>query len=79
MSLPSTFDTRDEAIQRLIIEPIENSGVVKDARAAYDVDGIADKVIGAFQRFDQWGYGQMVSPERFWEIVADHEYTDGGI
>lgn len=63
--------TRTEAIEREIIVPIE-AGDVDDARAEFDVDAIADEVLGDYEQ----GYACMVDPERFWEIVEAHSLTD---
>jgi hypothetical protein len=43
-----TYSTLSEAVTREIVEPIE-AGDVQDAYAAYDIDAIADAVIGSFE------------------------------
>lgn len=63
-----TFSTRDEAVAK-IVETIEASGVVEDARAEYDVDAIADVVLGDYDQ----GYAQQVDEAEFWTVVAAHE------
>ena len=61
----SEFQTRDDAIRREIVEPIEATGVVEDAWAEFDVEAIADLTLEA--RAD--GYRSKVDPDEFWEIV----------
>jgi len=59
------YTTRDEAIQREIIEPIEAG----DATAAeYDVEAIAAKVLADYEG----GYALKVEVDEFWQIVAEH-------
>lgn len=75
----TTFSTRNEAIESLIIDAI-NSG---DANAAdYDIEAIADEVIEQHADEDDNGtthgdvwYSQRddVDADAFWTIVADHE------
>lgn len=66
------YMTRDDAIQIEIIEPIEASGIITDARAAYDIDAIADEVLGDYDD----GYACQVGEATFWHIVAAHEIND---
>jgi putative methionine-R-sulfoxide reductase with GAF domain len=55
--------TRDEAILREIVEPIENG----DATAAdYDIEAIATEVLEATDQ----GYTLKVDLTTFWRIVA---------
>ena len=63
-----TYTTRAEAIQREIIDPIEASGEVADARAAYDVEAIADEVLGDYAQ----GYACLVDADSFWWVVERH-------
>lgn len=63
-----TYSTRDEAIEREIVDAIE-AGVVIDARAEYDIDAIADEVLGDYDD----GYACMVDHDAFWASVAAHE------
>lgn len=57
------FSTRDEAIQRLIIDPIEAG----DATASeFNIEMIADKVLGGYNE----GYACQVDDIEFWEIVT---------
>lgn len=67
----TTFTTRDEAIQRVIIDPIEAAGedVVADAWAEYDIEAIADEVLGDYEQ----GYSCIVDAAEFWRIVEQHE------
>ncbi|QYC55154.1 hypothetical protein SEA_BOILGATE_75 [Mycobacterium phage Boilgate] len=67
--MTATFTTRDEAIQRVIVDPIEASGEVADARATYDVEAIADAVLGDHSV----GYVCLVDADEFWRIVEQHE------
>ena len=61
----NTYSTRTEAIQREIVEPIEAG----DANAAeFDIDAIADQVIGDYSD----GFTLLVDTDEFWEIVAEH-------
>ena len=67
----TTYSFRDHAIQFEIIDAIE-AGDINDARAEFDIDAIADEIIG-----DHNGFACTVDEERFWEIVADHHVSDG--
>lgn len=61
-----TYSTRDEAVTREIIEAIE----VDDASADnYDIDAIADAVLGDYED----GYRVKVDEDEFWDIVVDNE------
>lgn len=73
----TTFSTRDEAIYRQVIEPLQSDPDVtidweRDAsdqvRAMYDVDAIADAVIGDHSQ----GYTVTVDDETFWGVVRDN-------
>lgn len=64
-----TYSTRPQAIRHEIIEPLEE--FAKD----FDVEGIADKVIG-FDPIKQ-RYFCSVDPNRFWEIVEEHNEEAG--
>lgn len=75
------YETRDEAVRREIVEPIEASGVVKDAYEHYDVDAIADEVVVLCIGCDE-GYGvhQDTRPgyvvdeaADFWAVVERNE------
>ena len=59
------YSTRTEAIEREIVQPIEASGVVADARAEFDIDAIADKVLGDYSQ----GYALLVDQGTFWATV----------
>ena len=60
------YNTRTEAIAREIIEPIEAG----DAKASeYDIDAIADRVLGGHAD----GYALKVTEEEFWDIVAENQ------
>lgn len=60
--------TRAEAIAA-IVAAIQAGGVVADARAEYDVDAIADRVLGDYDS----GYAVIVDDEEFWQVIADNE------
>ncbi|MBF4194631.1 hypothetical protein [Mycolicibacterium phlei] len=60
-----SYSTRTEAIEREIIQPIEASGVVADAHAEFDIDAIADKVLGDHSQ----GYALVVDQDTFWATV----------
>lgn len=60
-----TFSTRDEAIERQIIEVLEAGGAVTDAHAEFDIDAIADEVLGDYED----GYASRVDSDEFWEVV----------
>ena len=61
-----TYTTRYEAIEREIIEVIESGDVTRDE---YDIDAIANAVIGDFED----GYALKVDEATFWGIVAANE------
>lgn len=61
------YSNRNEAITREIVEPIQN-GDVTDAYEAYDVDAIADRVIGDYED----GFSCTVDESEFWAIVEAH-------
>jgi len=61
--------TRDDAI-RALITTIENTGVVSDARTEYDIEALADEVIGTLPA---GGYGYIVDPDEFWAAVARYD------
>lgn len=68
MSDNPTYATRNEAIHRQIIAPIEATGVVQDAKAEFDVDAIADAVLAGHAD----GYAQTVTADEFWAVVSRH-------
>lgn len=61
------YSNRNEAITREIVEPIQN-GDVTDAYEAYDIDAIAEKVIGDYED----GFTCQVDESEFWAIVEAH-------
>ena len=61
------YSNRNEAITREIVEPIQN-GDVTDAYEAYDIDAIAEKVIGDYED----GFTCKVAESEFWAIVEEH-------
>jgi hypothetical protein len=68
----TTFETFGEAVQRLIVDPIEASETVEDAWDEFDVGRIAHEVIEEASRSRKAPlYRQIpdVDESRFWEIV----------
>lgn len=61
-----TYTTRDEAITREIVEAIEAGEARRDE---YDIDAIADRVLGDYEE----GFALKVDTDEFWEIVAENE------
>lgn len=59
------YTTRDEAIAREIIEPIETGNGVESAADEFDVEAIAEAVLADHDG----GYASTVDEARFWEIV----------
>lgn len=73
MSALNAYTTRDEAIQREVIDPIEARGVVSDAAAEFDIEAIADEVIA--QTGSIRGavlFERTVDSDEFWQIVQKH-------
>ena len=65
-----TFSTRGEAIAS-IIEAIEAGGAVVDARSEYDIDAIADELIGLHS--DQTPEGATIASSVYFFIDADED------
>ena len=67
-TLGTTYTTRDEAIEREVIAPIEAGDA---GREEYDVDAIADDVL-ATVRTEDGGYGYALALDGlgFWASVA---------
>jgi hypothetical protein len=61
--MPATYTTRNEAIQREIVEPIMARDV--ESIDEYDVQAIADAVLGDHAE----GYACQVDEQTFWSIV----------
>lgn len=64
--MPTTYSTRDEAVQREIVEPILAGDV--DSIEEYDVEAIAAAVLGDHSQ----GFACLVTPEKFWQVVEDN-------
>lgn len=60
----NTFTTRTDAIDH-IVTAIEATGEVADAHAEFDIDAIADRVIGAYP-------GYTIADADFWAAVQDN-------
>lgn len=65
----TTFSTRNEAVD-YIVNSIEASGAVADARAEYDIDAIADAVIGDYPTYEI----SEDDPAEFWALVEANAY-----
>lgn len=61
----ATYTTREEAIEREIIAAIEAGDADSED---YDIDAIADAVIGDYED----GYALKVDEATFWSNVADN-------
>lgn len=70
----TTYSTHAEAVERLIVEPIEAGGEVADARSVYDIEAIANIVIT--QHADGYGYAERVDYEAVWSLSADELRAD---
>lgn len=76
-----TYTTYHEAVEREIIEPIEASGVVENARETFYIAMIADEYLEFVDGWDAQRYAYNVNREgyrvrediEFWDIVAKHE------
>lgn len=64
-----SYSTRNEAIADAIVAPIEISGIVGDARAEFDIDAIAEAVLGGYDE----GYEVQVDTDQFWAVVESNE------
>ncbi|MGV0684357.1 hypothetical protein [Mycolicibacterium thermoresistibile] len=64
----TVYASRTEAIQRVIVDPIEASGEVQNVWDEFDIDAIAAKVLGGYEQ----GYRCLVDADTFWRIVAGH-------
>lgn len=63
------YSTRNEAIYREIVEPLENGEL--DGETAYDdfdVDAIAEEILGSYEQ----GYACQVTTDEFWAVVMEH-------
>lgn len=74
--MSNTYSTRIDAVDA-IITAIEAGGAVDDARAEYDIDAIADKVIcGDFIEGYALGGSDSDDPyadhDAFWAVVMEH-------
>lgn len=63
----TTYSTRNEAVAA-IIDSIEAHPAIADARAEYDIDAIADEVIGDYAD----GY-RIAGGIKFWASVSRHD------
>lgn len=76
----TVYSTRDEAIEREIVEPIEAGGGSADD---FNIDAIADEVVHSVGQGTY--YGLVVFPmkelhrprvDAFWSVVADYDESD---
>lgn len=65
--MAKTYTTRQDAINYEIVEVLLN-GDVADAYESYDIDAIAEKVIGDYED----GFSCTVDESEFWAIVEEH-------
>jgi hypothetical protein len=65
----TSHTTRNEAILREIVEPIQAGGEVADAYAEYDIEAIASAVLGDYTQ----GFACIVDHEEFWATVEEAE------
>lgn len=75
----SVFDTREEAVRRLITRPVELRNQCSDVHRSYDFDAIADRVIGLidFGRLGKaWGIRPSVSTDEFYQAFEDHKTSE---
>lgn len=72
--MSTIYSTYPEAVEELVIEPIEAGGVVKDAYLNYDVKAIAEAVISDYDP-EQGGYHELTTDEDFWELVQRHAFA----
>jgi len=71
------YTTRDEAIAREIVEPIENGTATADE---FDIEAIAEETLAFKVDHDEHGnelvltagYEQIVDADEFWTVVARH-------
>ena len=70
------YESIDEAIQREIIEPIEN-GAVSDVASEFDIDAIAEAVLEG--QTDENGRYYIAPKEDvdFWDVVEKAAYDRG--
>lgn len=81
MKTRTAYTTYNEAIEREIIEPIEASGVVENAREAFYIAMIAEDYLAYVEGWDKerGAYnvtrcGYIVREDvEFWDIVAKYE------
>lgn len=71
MTNTNSYTDRYKAIEHEIVEPIK-VGSIPNALDEFDIDAIADEVLGDHEQ----GYECMVDDDRFWEIVASHHIAD---
>lgn len=64
MTSTRTYSTRADAISAEIVDPII-AGDVDDAYAAYDIEALADAVLGDYAQ----GYRCLVTADDFWLLV----------
>ena len=73
------FDTREEAVRRLITRPVELRNQCSDVYRSYDFDAIAGKVIGLIDfgpLGKAWGVRLSVSDDEFYQAFEDHKLSE---
>lgn len=63
--MTNTYTTRNEAIQREIIDPIEAGEATAEE---HDIDAIADAVLGDYDQ----GFACLTDVETFWRLVEEN-------
>lgn len=69
MTKTRRYVTRQDAIYREIVEPIENGEATADE---YDIDAIADAVLGDYEQ----GFACIVDHDEFWSAVEKNALGD---
>ncbi|MGO5255110.1 hypothetical protein ACWJWM_19975 [Clostridioides difficile] len=65
----TSYTTRDEAILRQIIEPIESGDASRDE---YDIDAIAAEVLDTIGEGTEYRWTQTADDAEFWAAVERH-------
>jgi hypothetical protein len=68
MSERKSYSNYDDAIFYEVDQPISEKYNIEEPSDEYDIDSIADEVIG----FANGQYGRKVSEKDFWEIVGEY-------
>lgn len=74
MTFNKLFSNRSDAIQILILDPLESSSAVEDAQDEYDIDSIADEVLKYNKGTNL--FELTVDSDDFWVVVESHAISD---